>query len=130
MWFSASAASFAVEVFVPPARGRFCPLLQIGHDEARASGPSSLSDSRHARDLILLDAAPAWCAIVELLVKRRGSLPSSSNRAFVLASRALSPTMPRRNVVVGADAEDVVDAVGATPIENLGATVNNGCRRA
>ena len=54
---------------------------------------------------------------------KRRSLPSrgaAPDLAFVLASR---PSTWRRNVAVGCDAEDVIEAIVATPIEDLGTAI-------
>src|SRR5271166_1810762 len=107
-------AAPAIDVFVKPSR---VALPEIVDDEARI-GPV-LADFDAGDDP--LDAAPTLRAIEELLEAAE----------LALARRGLEPRL-RAGFEIGdmatqrrgrRDAEDVVEAVGATPIENLGATI-------
>src|SRR5271157_152554 len=107
-------AASAVEIFVKRAG---IALLQVGDDEARVG--SFLADFDASDDP--LDAAPTLRAIEELLeaaelaIARRGLEPRL-RAGFEIGDM----TMQRRG---RREAEDIVEAVGATPIENLGAAI-------
>ncbi len=107
-------AASAIEVFVQRAS---LALLQGGDDEARI-GPF-LADFDASDDP--LDAGPTLRAIEELLeaaelaVARRGLEPRLG------AGFEIRDTTTQRRG--RRDAEDGVEAVGATPIENLGAAI-------
>jgi len=107
-------AAPAIEVFVEHASVAF---VQIGDDEAGVG--SFLADFDASDDP--LDAAPTLCAVEELLevaelaVARRGLEPRL--RAGFEIGHMATQRCGRR------DDEDVVEAAGATPIENLGAAI-------
>src|SRR5271166_3892595 len=107
-------AASAIEVFVKRAG---IALAQIGDDEAGIG--SFLADFDASDDP--LDAAPTVRAIEELLettklAVARGGLESRLRAGF----ETFDLTTQRRG---RRDAEDVVEAAGATPIENLGAAI-------
>src|ERR1700675_1597233 len=92
-------------------------LFQIGDDEARV-GP--LCASLDAGD-DALDAAPTLGPVVKLLVTARLAL---FRRGLVARFRA---GLERCNMLAqcrgGRDAEDVIEPIGATEIENLGTAI-------
>src|SRR5208337_1434825 len=104
----------AIDLFIEQAS---VSLVQIGDDEARV-GPfgANLDAGDDA-----LDAAPAFGAVEELLeaayfaVSRRGL--EARHRAGLEGFNVPAQCRGRR------DAEDVIEAVGSTPVENLGAAV-------
>src|SRR5208337_4794615 len=104
----------AIDVFVEHASVAF---VQIGDDEAGVG--SFLADFDASDDP--LDAAPTLRAIEELLeaaqlaVARRGLEPRL-RAGFEIGDMATQRRGRR-------DAEDIVEAIGATPIENLGTTI-------
>src|SRR5271166_5702683 len=107
-------AAPAIDLFIEQAS---VSLVQIGDDEARV-GPfgANLDAGDDA-----LDAAPAFGAVEELLeaayfaVSRRGL--EARHRAGLEGFNVPAQCRGRR------DAEDVIEAVGSTPVENLGAAV-------
>ena len=84
----------------------------------RVSGPSAPTSTRAMiRSTRLQLAAPSKNSL------KRRALPSfgaASKRAFVLASR---PSMCAAQCRGRRDAEDVIEPVGATPVENLGTAI-------
>ena len=107
-------AAPAIDILVEPASVAFA---QIGDDEA---GVRSFRARFDARD-DPLDPAPALRAVEELhettklAISRRG-LESRLRAGFETGDMAAQRRGRR-------DAEDVVEAVGATPVENLGAAI-------
>src|SRR5208283_4451680 len=107
-------AAPAIDVFVKPAR---VAAPEIGDDEAGVGAVFANFDASGDP----LDAAPALRAVeefleaAELAVARRGLEPRL--RAGFEIGDMTTQRRGRR------DAEDIVEAVGATPIENLGAAI-------
>src|SRR5450759_5170108 len=107
-------AAPAIIIFVKPAG---VALLQIGDDEARV-GP--LRAGLDAGD-DALDAAPARGPVVKLFVTARLAI---LRRGLVAGFHAGLETAEAGSQVRGRrHAEDVIEPVGATKVENLGAAI-------
>src|SRR5208283_2822703 len=107
-------AASAVAVFVQRAS---IALLQVGDDEAGVG--SFLADFDASDDP--LDAAPTLRAIEELLETTKLAVPGRGLEPRLRAGFEIGDMTTQRRG--RRDAEDVVEAVGATPIENLGTTI-------
>ena len=112
MWFGLAAP--AVHVLVEPTG---VALLQIGDDEARVRPlRADLDAGDHA-----FDAAPTRGPVVKFLELSGFAIPE---RGLVLRFRrgfqALDMPAQRRG---RRDAEDIVEPVGATEVENLGSAI-------
>src|SRR6202453_363179 len=107
-------AAAAVHIFIEPAG---VALFQIGDDEARVRPLRADLDAGDDA----LDAAPTRRPIVELLETARlaalgRGLVERPRRSF----QALDMPAQRRG---RRDAEDIVEPVGATEVENLGSAI-------
>ena len=107
-------AAPAIDVFVKPAR---VAMREIGDDKARV-GPFR-ADFDAGDDA--LDPAPTLRAVEELLEAAELAVARHSLEPRLRAGFEIGDMTTQRRG--RRDAEDVVEAVGATPVENLGAAI-------
>ena len=107
-------AASAIDVFVKPAR---VAMREIGDDEAGV-GPFR-ADFDAGDDA--LDPAPTLRAVEELLEAAKLAVARRGLEPLLRAGFKIGDTTTQRRG--RRDAEDVVEAVGATPVENLGAAI-------